>query len=246
MQITTTALVLKVTDISDSDRLLTLYSSEYGVISAFASGAKKIKNKYHAGTSFLCYSSFILENVKDSYRVRDASLIRCYFKIGCDILNISLQQYFCDVVSFLSTAGEGDPEILKLIIKSVHYINENRMNPNLLKAIFELRILSLAGYMPNLSVCDCCGCDDENKLYFDMLGGVLLCENCKNETNNHIYLCPTVLAAMRHIVYADFDKIFNFKIPDEAAVRLTKITELYLIIQTEHNFKTLDFYKSII
>ncbi len=246
MQITTEALVLRVTDIGDNDRLLTLYSAEYGVISAFASGAKKLKNKYHVGTSFLCYSSFILENVKDTYRVRDASLIRCYFKIGCDIVNISLQQYFCDVAAFLSATGEGDKEILKLIIKSCHYINENKMNLNLLKAVFELRILSLSGYMPDLIGCNMCGNADESKLYFDLPGGVLLCDSCKNEASNPVYLGLTILAAMRHIVYSDFDKIFNFVIPDEAALRLTKISERYLTVQTEHSFKTLDFYKSII
>ena len=246
MQITTEALVLKVTDIGDNDRLITLYSSEYGVISAFASGAKKLKNKYHAGTSFLCYSSFILENVKDSYRVRDASLIRCYFKLGCDIVNISLQQYFCDVVSFLSATGEGDKEILKLIIKSCHYINENKMNFNLIKAVFELRILSLSGYMPDLSCCSNCKIFDVNKLYFDMQGGVLLCDSCKALTANAVFLGATILSAMRHIVYSDFDKIFSFIIPDESAVRLTKITEMYLTIQTEYSFRTLEFYKSII
>lgn len=246
MQITTEALVLKVTDIGDNDRLITLYSSEYGVISAFASGAKKLKNKYHAGTSFLCYSSFILENVKDSYRVRDASLIRCYFKLGCDIVNISLQQYFCDVVSFLSTTGEGDNEILKLIIKCCNYINENKMNLNLIKAIFELRILSLSGYMPDLTGCNNCKNPDENKLFFDMQGGVLFCNTCNSLITNPVFLGATILSAMRHIVYSNFDKIFSFTIPEESAIRLTKITERYLTIQTEHSFKTLEFYKSII
>ena len=46
MQITTDALVLKVMDVGENDRLLTLLSKDYGIIRAFASGAKKIQNKY--------------------------------------------------------------------------------------------------------------------------------------------------------------------------------------------------------
>ncbi|MBQ8015801.1 MAG: recombination protein O N-terminal domain-containing protein, partial [Clostridia bacterium] len=42
MRMNTDALVLKVTDTGESDRLVTLLTSEYGVLRAFANRAKKI------------------------------------------------------------------------------------------------------------------------------------------------------------------------------------------------------------
>ena len=43
MRMNTDALVLRVTDIGESDRVITLLSGEYGIIRAFANGAKKLK-----------------------------------------------------------------------------------------------------------------------------------------------------------------------------------------------------------
>ena len=71
--------------------------------------------------------------------------------------------------------------------------------------------------------------------------------------NKHSYPLPvsaviaetTVLAAMRHIVYSDFSKIYSFEIPEKDAEILSLVAEKYVSVQSEYKFKTLDFYKSV-
>ena len=59
---TTQALVIKEMKIGESDRLVTLFSRDYGVLKAFASGAKNIKSKKASATSLLTYGSFTIKN----------------------------------------------------------------------------------------------------------------------------------------------------------------------------------------
>ncbi|MBQ0084102.1 MAG: DNA repair protein RecO [Clostridiales bacterium] len=243
MQITDQALVIKVTDIGENDRLITLLTRDYGVIKAFASGAKKLKNKYHAGSSFLCYSSFIIEEVKDTYRVRDASLLKCYYKTGNDITEIALLQYFCELAAVLIPSGTESREALKLLLKSIITVNEKRMAQPLIKSVFELRLMSLLGFMPDLVACNSCGNFTENTMCLDILGGVLYCKDCA-EPEKTVPLSSTLLAALRHIVFSEFEKLFSFSIPENHFERLSYLTEKYLLSCAEHNFKTLEFYKS--
>ena len=56
MRMNTDALVLRVTDTGESDRLLTLLTSEYGVLRAFANRAKKINSKFMGATQSMCYA----------------------------------------------------------------------------------------------------------------------------------------------------------------------------------------------
>lgn len=245
MQITTEALVIRTMDVGESDRLLTLLTKDYGVIKAFASGAKKIKSKYYSATSFLCYSHFTLELVKDTYRVRDAVLNRCLFKLGCDVETISLSQYFCEVVSFFSPIENESEMFLRLILNSCHLLNTAKVPPNIVKAVFELKSTCLAGFMPDLVACSNCG-NDTPPFYFDYNEGVMLCGKCCLDGQGKVVLDQTVLSAMRHIIYSDFEKIFNFTLPKATADRLSKITEAFLMAQTEHSFKALNFYNSMI
>ena len=58
MSIVTDALVLKVTDTGESDRLLYLLTADYGVIRAFANRASKSKSNMQAASQTLCYGEF--------------------------------------------------------------------------------------------------------------------------------------------------------------------------------------------
>ncbi len=245
MPIKTEALVLKVMDVGESDRLLTLLTKDFGIVKAFASGAKKLKSKYYAGTTALSYSDFTLREVKDSYRVSDAYLKHNFFKIGSDIKLLTLAQYFCEAAEVLSPPEQDSHEMLRLLLNSFYYIGSDKISHHQLKAIFELRALAISGYMPNLLVCDNCGNYDEKEMYFFADEGVLNCKECNSDNYSGILLDATLISAMRHIVYSDFEKIFSFSVPEEKAKRLTKITEKFLITQTERKFKTLDFYYSL-
>ena len=57
IRFTTQALVIKEMNVGESDRLVTLLTKDFGIIKAFAAGAKNIKSKKAAATSLLTYSS---------------------------------------------------------------------------------------------------------------------------------------------------------------------------------------------
>ena len=55
-----------------------------------------------------------------------------------------------------------------------------------------------------------------------------------------------VLSAVRHIVLADFERIFNFRLSEKSCDELAFFSEFYLTTHLERNFKTLDFYRSLL
>ena len=241
---TTEGLVIKEMNVGESDRLVTLFTRENGIIRAFASGAKNIKSKKGAATSLLTYSSFTILKKKDSYRIYEATPIAMFFSLGCDIEIISLCQYFCELAFNFGEENSPNEELLRLILNSLNFITKLKKNPILIKAITELRIASICGYSPNLVACENCGCFEADVMYFNLENGSLCCDEC-SEQKNGIPINRTLLSAMRHIVYSDFGKLYSFEIPDDSAEALSKISEKYITVQTDYKFQTLDFYNSI-
>ena len=66
---TTEALVIREMKVGESDRLVTLFTREHGLIRAFAAGAKSIRSKKGAATSLLTYGSFTVLKKKDKAAV---------------------------------------------------------------------------------------------------------------------------------------------------------------------------------
>ena len=117
----------------------------------------------------------------------------------------------------------------------------------LLKALFELRALSISGFMPDLIACAGCGCFTADRMFFYPNNGVIYCENCStNQKEVHISLTPGALAAMRHILYSPTEKLFAFTIDPESIHCLNDASERFLQSQTERSYQSLEFFHSIV
>ncbi len=244
MNITTDGLVIKETSIRDNDRLITVITRDLGVITAAVRGVKSFKSKRGSATSLLAFSSFNLEQKGDTYTVTEASINKMFFGAGTDITVLSIAQYFCELCNYLRPIEAESEEFLRLVLNSLHFLTENKRNPELIKAITELRVAVIAGYAPDLLACRDCGKFEDAVMYFKLDDGSLYCSNCRKE--NCISISLTVLQAMRHIVYSKFELLYSFEIPDSAAKELSLICERYVTYQTEHKFTTLEFLRGII
>lgn len=243
MKIQTPGLIIKETNIGENDKLLVILTKEHGIIRAFADGVRRIKSKNTAATSLLCYSNFTLYQNKDTYKVSDSSPIELFFDLRYDLEGVALAQYFCDMAMRLTPEEFEPTEILRLLLNSLHFLANKTKPIEIIKAVTELKLISLSGFMPNLS--GCASCSEEKAYNFSHSNGGLFCLECGKDVSDTVVLNPTVLSAMRHIIYAPFEKIYSFEIPEKDAKILSSITEKYVAIQSEMRFKTLDFYKSV-
>ncbi len=230
--------------IGESDRLVTLFSREKGIIKAFASGATNLKSKKAGATSLLTYGSFTIKDKNGSLRIYEATPITVFFGAGSDITVLALSQYFCELANEFATAGEPNEELLRLILNSLHFLTKEKRYGPLIKAITELRVAVISGYAPDLIACEECGKFEDGIMFFNVYEGFLRCGDCHKD-NNFKPIDRTLLSALRHIVYSQFKNLYSFEIPENKARELSEITGLYITVQTEHKFSTLEFYNSI-
>lgn len=244
IRISTDGLVIRETSYGENDRLITVITRDLGVINAFVKGVKSIKSKRSPATSLLSYSNFNIDKKGDTFRIAEASVNKIFFGAGSDIVTLSVAQYFCELCSVLRPLESELEEFLRLILNSLHFLTEKNRSPELIKAITELRIAVIAGYAPNIIACNNCGKFEDDIMYFKSDDGSLYCKDCRKE--NCVSITLTVLQAMRHIVYAKFEQLYSFEIPENAAKDLSKLCEKYITYQTEHKFTTLEFLRGII
>jgi len=240
----TEGLVIKEMNVGESDRLVTLFTREHGILKAFAPGAKSIKSKKGTATSLLTYSNFTFIKKRDTLRITEASPIALFFSVGSGIDVLALSQYFCELAYEFGENSTSNPEMLRLFLNSLHFLNKEKRYPPLIKAITELRLAVLSGYSPNLIACKNCGKFEDTLMHFCITDGSLVCSECEDEPNS-ISIDMGLLSAMRHIVYSEFSKLYSFSLGEKSADRLSDITSLYITTQSDRRFDTLEFYKTI-
>lgn len=244
MRTNTDGLILKEQNIGEKDKLVTVLTRHNGLVRAFVRGAKSVNNRKNSSTGMFCFSKLCLYKTKESYIIDEAEPIELFFELRNDLEKLSLAQYFSELIITLVQEDEPAEDYLRLILNSLYFLAKGKMPIEQVKAITELRLMCIAGYMPNLVACDRCGEYETDTMYFDVEDGLLYCENCMS--NSMLFpLDIGLIKALRHIAFSDFEKIYSFKMEEQALPDLSYITEKYLLSKLQRNFKTLEFYKSI-
>lgn len=244
MLLNTRGLVIREQTVKENDRIITVLTADHGIIRSCVYGAKKLQSRLEASTQLFSYAEFSFSKKGEYYTVDHAVTKEIFFELRNNIENIAIAQYFAQLEEELATAGEDGEEYLRLMLNSLHMLSSKSRPINQIKAIFEMRIITLAGYMPDITMCENCGKYEDDIFYFDIEKGTIKCPGCSDKKG--IEITGGMLHAMRHICYSDFEKIFSFSLSDEGLERLSKLTEAYLQNKVGRKFKTLEFYYSLV
>lgn len=246
MRISTNGIVIATSNIDESDRILTILTSEKGVVRAYARGARRPGSKLCGSTELLCDSRFVLFRHKERYTVDAADSEHVFFGVRGDIFKLALASYLCELSGDTSPAEEEAQEYLRLLLNTLYLLETGRREPEFLKPVFELRQVSMAGYMPNLVGCSVCGRYQGEGMRFYPVSGELVCGDCISGAGGFYRdLSAPVLAAMRHILYADSGKLFSFSLSPLSLRELSQACEQYMKAQLSRTFKTLEFYHTL-
>lgn len=246
-KIVSPGLVLREQPVKDHNSLLTILTATDGLVTATAYGARKSGSSLSSGTKLFNYSEFTLLESRGHYKVDSAKSLEQFFALSNSIEGLAAASYFVQLLYDVSLAGEPDAAVLRLALNALYALAKGVRPHRLVKSAFELRLMALAGFEPELDVC--AGCGGRNTAFFSMTDACVYCENCaapRRLSGDRIYpLYPAALDAMRYIVSADMPRLFSFSLGDEAAANLSFLCELYTREQMGRSYESLDIYHSL-
>ena len=242
-KINASGLVIREQSVGEYDRLITVLTTQYGLVKAFCRGAKKAKSKKLSATALLTYSEFTFNKTKDAFTVDEAEVKEVFFELRNDVVKMALAQYLCELAYEFCEEDYESEEILRLFLNSLYLLKSDKKTPSFIKAVTEFRLMSLAGYMPQLIGCENCGEYETALMGFDKESGKIYCESCIPASA--LRVSSSVIKAMRYVALSDFEKIFSFSVSEDNIKVFEQLTEDYLLNKTQRKFKTLDFYNVI-
>lgn len=246
MQLVTPGLVLREVKVGESDRILTLLTPQHGLITASAKGSLRLKSKLFSACGLFCYSEFTLFAGRTMYTVDDAQVKQVFFGLPKSIEGMALAMYLAEIAQdLLPSGGEADAQ-LRLLLNSLYLISEQKKPLAQIKAVYELRAVCEAGYMPDLLCCSHCQKYDGGDFYFDVAGGKLLCGECAGAEGIQPNLDEGALIALRHIALVEDKKVFSFTLSPASLQRLGLVTERYAASRLDRPLKTLSFLHSVL
>jgi len=217
--LTTKGLILRETKYKEADKILTILTEGEGKLTVKARGALRKGCKYAASTEALTYSEFTLFGSKGRWSINEAQILEQFLPLRRELSGLALGTYFAELTEAAADEDKPDPELLRLCLNALYALSRGLYAKEHIKAVFELRLMCLSGYEPDLNNLPACG-----------ITGV----------------SDSELAAIGYIRAADLKKIFSFELKDEnARKRLYTACERYALTHLDRKFGSLDYYKSV-
>ena len=245
--ITLEGIVLKERTVGEQDKFIDVLTKEKGLIEISVKGARKINGKSASSTQLFAFSRFCYDIRRDKPCLNSAEPIHIFYGLRNSLTALSLASYFADILRFTTVSLTDSGNVLRLFLNTLHFLEKGLRSEIMLKSVFELRLMSEIGFMPDIVCCRDCGSFEPDEIYFSLKNCCFFCSDCRDKSDLDFYkLTISELTAIRHIVLADFDRLFNFRLSDESYARLGDFSEIYIKSRIERNFNTLDFYKNLL
>lgn len=210
-EIKTKGIVINATDYKDSDKVVTIFSTDFGIIKARARGVKKAKAKLAFATQPFAFVEFMLASKGGFYTIINASSIDQFFDLTTDF-----DKYiFCLACLELcqKTIKENDinRDMFLLLLNSLKVVCYGDTSPIIVFIKFMLEALKFLGFAINLTDCAFCGNELKNKLFafsYDYSG--MLCAKCSNK-HEYLELMQGEYSILKNIEFTNIENLSNLK-----------------------------------
>ena len=208
---TTDAINLKAYNLSESDKIILMYSKEKGLIRGVAKGIKKTKSKLGARMDLLVANTVMLHKGKNLNTICQAECLNTFKKTRQDLDKIFYSMYITEVISnFGIEEDPGSETIYNLLYKALESISNAQNKTEILLSVikFQLKIMAETGFSIEFDKCLHCGKTAEEKtIYFVSDLGGIICSNCSNLIPYHKKQMPVKLKDfMKQMSINDFEE----------------------------------------
>ena len=243
----TEAIILKQIPFLEKDRIITIYSQEYGKLRLIAKGIRSPKSKF--GGSLETLNSVSLSIIKRNSLdlITESYTNMTYLNIRNNLNLLSKSMYWIELIDSLTIENEPIKNMFELTEFALNLINDNNCNDLCLRYL-ELKLIIITGYSPEIFECTYC----RNKLeptdhFFSFNDGGIFCDKCKSHSNTSLLKISLNCMKIIRLLYRekDINNIQKLHVEDNTLIEIENFLISYLKYILEKDIKSYKFIKKI-
>ncbi len=237
----TEAIVLKHFNIGEGDRIVTFYTPHMGKLRAIAHGVRKIKSHLAGHLEPLTRCHIMVHQGRELDTISQSETIESNAPLRADLWRLTSGIYLAELVERFTQEGQ-ENEALYALFRGCLTDLAHTNNVELLLRYFELRLLGLVGFDPELTCCvECRTPLTPTAHFFSPSAGGMLCADCRMRHSLHRPLSLNALKVLRLLARVNFVEASALRVPGALALELESTIRQYIRYLLEQELKSTDF-----
>lgn len=242
------ALVLRQTDLGEADRLLVLLTPDRGLVRATARGARKPGSKIGGHLDLLCHVNVSIAGGRGLETVSQAETVASFRALRNDLGRLSRGLYLAELAERFAVEEAPAHEPFRLLVDSLKTLETlPAQAADLLLRWYELRLLSLHGFVPELQRCVDCGAGLEPEAHvFSAARGGIVCPRCRARGDDPLLPASVaVIKVLRFLRRAPWSEAAGLRVGDEERRQVERIMRAHLHYVLDRDVKSSAFLDEV-
>ena len=240
----TEAVVLRRTDYSEADRILTLYTPRFGKRRAIAKGVRKTTSRLAGHVELFTRVHLLLAEGRNLDIVTQAEIVAPYRALREDLGRISYAYYVAELLDKLTSDEEGESPAYGLLADTLDALDV-APRPEIAVRRFELRLLALLGYKPYLFRCAVCQEQLTEAADRWTPAGGMLCNRCAAAEPGALPISLSAFKVLRFMQRESIEAVLGLRLGPELMHELEDLLRLTIRPILERDLKSVNFVNAV-
>ena len=199
-----TALVLRTTDWSESSRICTLWTREFGKVRALAKGGRRLKSAFESALDLLTVCSIVLLRKTSGGLdlLTEAQVVKRFQQLTSDLQALYGAYYVAELLADWTEDDDPHPALFEEALATLSQLGQPEIATGPRLARFEMVLFRELGYSPTLETCAVCGrtlSGAEDRLGFSAAAGGVVCATCQSVARDRRPLTAATWQALKQL-----------------------------------------------
>lgn len=239
-----TGIVTRYVNYSENDRILSIFTIEYGRIDAKARGCRRPTSPLLPAAQPFAFGEFELFQSKDKYTVNQCAVQESFFSIREDFGRFAIGSAMLQLAHEAAQEREPNRPLFSLLYHALSFLAYAQTEPMDLFLCFLLRFLNVTGYCPTITACARCGRDlrADAHVYVSTPAGGAVCAACAIGARE---ITKTSLEAVRRMLLLQDEEMQRVRLTDSLREELSAFLTDQVRVSFEYGARSLAFLQNV-
>jgi len=239
----TEAIVLRQMPLGEADRIFTLFTLDSGKVRAVGKGVRRTRSRLGGHVELLNRVSISLGRGRDLDVVSEAQALQTYPLLRTDLERLSKAIYLAELVDVFSAERSSSYQVYELLTDTLDILEETP-SPDLLLRHFEMRLLDLSGYRPELHHCIECRSElQPGDHSFSCAAGGVRCPLCRGSSGEPLISISISSMKVLRLLQREVtpSRVLGINLPPRVTDETEKTLRTYIRFIVERDLKSAEF-----
>lgn len=183
------ALILRTYNFAEADKIVVCLTRDAGVVRGVAKGCRKLKSRFGAALEpfTLAKITYYQKENQELASISTAEILTSHFDLSSHAETLTGLAYMGDLVLEFSPPHHVNEKLYRMLKACLDAISQSQQDLPMILRYFEVWLLKLEGYLPDLRRCaDCGSMFDDTRLAFLAADLSFRCRDCTNGGGNAV------------------------------------------------------------